>query len=217
MRVTHRGYQNYALESDLVHAHGSGMKLYFNPLACSLASRIAIYERELSVELIAVDAAKQTSDGRNYRDIYPLGLVPALELADGSLLTENAAVLQFLAAAPADRQLQQWLSFISSELHVWLGTLLSKDASADVKAWALEEVLPRLAHVDRHLAGRSHLLAEYSVADGYLFAVLNWTAVLPQIDLATYPQLAAFHVRMHARPAVARAFAEERALYLAAQ
>lgn len=182
------------------------MKLYFNALACSLGSRIAIYERNLDVELVEV------TDKQAYKRIYPLGLVPALQLPDGSLLTENAAVLQYLADAPADRQLQQWLSFIGSELHRSLAMLLDKHAPPEVHGYALDKVRPRLAHVDHHLAERSFLLGDYSVADGYLFAVLNWISVIPALTLP--PNLAAFHARMLARPAVARAFAEERALYL---
>lgn len=191
------------------------MKLYFNPLACSLASRIAAYEGRHELELIEVDTpTKRTSDGRDYREIYALGLVPALELPDGSLLTENAAVLQYLADAPADRQLQRWLSFVSSELHKWLAVLLDKKADPAVRAYGLAKVLPKLEFADTHLATRDYLLDTYSVADGYLFAVLNWVTVIPELKLATYPHLAAFHARMLERPAARRAFDEERALYL---
>jgi glutathione S-transferase len=200
------------------------MKLYFNPLACSLASRIAVYESGLPVELIEVDTVtKQLPDGSDYRKLHALGLVPALLLDDGVLLTENAAVLQYIADRVPDRrlapngfarsQLHQWLCFIGTELHKGFVPLLDKKAPAEVKTYALGKLLPKLAYVDQHLARRPTLLEEFSVADGYLFAVLNWT-IVTSIKLADYPALAAFHARMLERPAVKRAFEEERQLYL---
>jgi glutathione S-transferase len=190
------------------------MKLYFNPLACSLGSRIAIYDAGIPAELIHVDTkTKRASDGTDFRSINPLGLVPALVLDDGSVLTENAAVLQYIARTTSPL-LQQWLCFIGTELHKGFVPLLDKTAPAEVKAYALEKVRPRLAHAATHLANRRWLLDDYSVADGYLFAVLNWTQVTT-IRLAEYPELAAYHARMLERPAVKRAFDEERALYLA--
>lgn len=202
------------------------MKLYFNPLACSLASRIALYETGLAADLVEVDTpTKRTSDGTDYRTIHPLGLVPALVLDDGKLLTENAAVLQYLAdrvpekhLAPAGglarSYLHQWLCFIGTELHKGLVPLMDKKAPDEVKAYARGKVEPKLAHVDAHLASHPFLLDDFSIADGYLFAVLNWLQVTP-LKLADYPHLAAFHARMLERPAVERAFGEERGLYLA--
>ena len=202
------------------------MKLYFNPLACSLASRIALYEAGLAAELVEVDTpTKRTSDGTDYRTIHPLGLVPALVLDDGKLLTENAAVLQYLAdrvpekhlapaAGLARSYLHQWLCFIGTELHKGLVPLMDKKAPPEVKAYARGKVEPKLAHVNAHLADRAFLLDEFSVADGYLFAVLNWTQVTP-IQLADYPNLKAFHTRMLQRPGVNRAFVEERDLWMA--
>lgn len=202
------------------------MKLYFNPLACSLASRIALYEAGLAADLIEVDSTtKRTEAGDDYRAIHPLGMVPALALDDGRLLTENAAVLQYIAdrvpgqlAPLAEAGLQrsylhQWLCFIGTELHKGLAPLLDKRAPAEVKAYVLERVLPKLAHVDVHLARQPYLLDNYSVADAYLFAVLNWT-VVTTIKLADYPALQAFHGRLLARSAVQRAFTEERTRYL---
>jgi glutathione S-transferase len=189
------------------------MKLYFNPLACSLAARIALYETAQTAELIEVDSkTKRTSDGRDFRTVNPLGLVPTLELDDGSVLTENAAVLQLLAPRTTPK-LQQWLSFIGTELHKQFVPLLDKTAPPEVKAYAEGKVRARLAHVNEHLSAHPYLLGEdFTVADGYLFAILNWTAVAP-VKLAEFPALAAFHARMLARPAVARAFGEERTLY----
>lgn len=217
MRATHIDYDNNALDCYAEDPQHERMKLYFNPLACSLAARIALYETGQAAELVEVDSkTKRTSDGRDFRTVNPLGLVPTLELDDGSVLSENAAVLQLLAARPSTPKLQQWLSFIGTELHKQFVPLLDKTAPPEVKAYAEDKVRSRLAHANEHLAAQPYLLGDFSVADGYLFAVLNWTAVVP-VKLAEYPALAAFHARMLGRPAVARAFEEERSLYLAEQ
>ena len=200
------------------------MELYFSPLACSLAARIALYEAGLEATFVRVDPrTKRLSDGRDYREVHPLGLVPALRTEDGTLLTENAAVLQHIAerspsAAPSrPHELRQWLSFIGTELHKGtFAVLFDPAAPEEAKRYAIEKGRPRLAHIDAHMRGREHVLDVHSVADGYLYTVLNWALATP-IGLADYPALKAFHGRMKERPSVARAFAEELPLYRAAQ
>ncbi|WP_437585574.1 glutathione binding-like protein [Sorangium sp. So ce1000] len=201
------------------------MKLYFAPLACSLATRIAFYEAGAEASYVEVDLkAKRTEGGADYRAIHPLGFVPALELEGGEILTENAAILQLVAdrfpnaeLAPRDplgrARLQQWLGFIGSELHkaVYM-PLMDKTAAAEVKAYALAGAGARLGWVAARLEAREFLLDRFSVADAYLFAVLNWSVVTP-IDLKSWPAIAAYHARLHERPSVARAFAEERERY----
>jgi len=202
----------------------AALKLYFSPLACSLASRIALYEAGADVSFSRVDPkTKLTDDGRNYASIHSLGLVPSLECEQG-VLTENAAILQFVAErfpdaalAPNDAwgrtRLRQWLSFIGSELHKALfGPLLEANAADEVRRHALVKADSRLRYLSEWLDGRSHLLDGFSVADAYLFAVLNWTAVTP-IDLTAWPVLRNYQVKLAKRPSIARAFAEERALY----
>ncbi len=201
------------------------MKLYFSPLACSLATRIALYEANVAADLVEVDPkTKRTSDGRSFLDIHPLGLVPLLETDDGALLSENAAILQYVAArhpeaglAPSEpfeqARLHQWLGFIATELHkVVFVPLLDEKAPKDVKAYALSKADVRLEWVARHLANNEWLLDRFSVADAYLFTVLNWAMVTP-IDLDRHPSIRAFQQRMRARPSVERAFGEERVLY----
>ena len=166
---------------------------------------------------------KRTRDGADYRQVHALGLVPALRTDDGELLTENAAVLQRIAEeapalAPADARerarLQQWLCFVGTELHKGLlVALLDEHAPAAMKAYALEKGRERLDYLAAHLAGREFLLGRFSVADAYLLTVLGWSVVTP-VDLKSWPALDAYLKRMHARPSVARAFAEERALYV---
>jgi glutathione S-transferase len=203
------------------------MDLYFSPLACSLASRITVYEAGAEAKFNRVDTRTQTLEGGgDYRLINPKGLVPALKTDDGAVLTENAAILQYLAdrypeagLAPTgfDRyRLQQWLSFIGSELHKFVFTpLLSPKADEAAKARAREAGVERFAYLDAHLEDRDWLLDEFSVADAYLAAVLNW-AQFVKFDLSPYPHVAAYRDRLRARPSVARAMGEEFALFQAA-
>jgi glutathione S-transferase len=200
------------------------MDLYFSPLACSMASRVVLYETGAEVNFVRVDTrAGRTADGGDYRAINAKGQVPALRTDDGEVLTENAAILQYLAdrapeagLAPDGFQryrLQQWLSFIGAELHKLVFTpLLSPRADEAAKATAREAAAQRFAYLDDHLAGRDWLLDDFSVADAYMAAVLNW-AQFVNFDLEPYPNVAAYRDRLRERPAVARALGEEFALW----
>ena len=201
------------------------MDLYFSPMACSLASRIACYEAGANVRFIEVDPkTKRTPDGDNYRDLYPLALVPALRLDDGLLITENAAVLQYIAEqfpaaglAPTSglerTRLQQWLCFIGTELHkAMFIPLFDKKAPEGTRSHTIAKSRSRLDFLNDHLTGRQFLLSRFSIADAYLYAVLNWT-VPTQIDLTPWPAIADYRQQLAARPNVARAVAEECRLY----
>ena len=203
------------------------MDLYFSPLACSLASRIALYEAQGEARFIEVDPkTKRTLDGADYRDIYPLGLVPLLRLDDGSLLSENAAILQYIAGrypqadlAPSDdlgrTRLQQWLCFIGTELHRGLFIpLFDQKAPEGTRAHTLKKYESRLQYLNDHLAGREFLLDRFTVADGYLYTVLNWTAPT-RVDLTALPAIKSYYEYLQTRPSIARAFREELALYKA--
>lgn len=205
------------------------MDLYFSPLACSLASRIALYEANADARYIEVDPkTKRTMDGTDYRAIYPLGLVPLIRLDDGSLLSENAAILQYIAARFPDAglgarddleraRLQQWLCFIGTELHKALFIpLFDKKAPEGTTAHALEKGKSRLAYVNDYLAGREFLLDRFTIADAYLYTVLNWSMATP-VDLAPWPAIQSYFKRLQTRPSIARAFSEELALYKAEQ
>ena len=207
------------------------MELYFAPLACSMSSRIALNEAGAAIKLVEVDthAKRVLATGEDYRAVNPLGYVPALKLDDGTVLTENCAILQYIAdqypeaqlgPPPSDRigraRLKQWLSFISSELHKGLMTpLLGRETPPEVRAWTLAKYAPRLAYLDGKLEGREFLLDRFSVADGYLTVVLNWTRATPEIDLSLYPNVRAYLERMRARPSVAKALATEVPLFQA--
>jgi glutathione S-transferase len=201
------------------------MKLYFSPLACSLATRISLYEASADACFEEVDSkSKLTAGGRDFRQIHPLGLVPVLQLPTGELLSENAAVLQYIARthpeaqlAPTDAiglaRLQQWLCFIGTELHKGLFMpLMSKQAGPDAKSYALSRAESRLSWLAQHLEKREFLLDRFTVADAYLFTILNWTTVTP-VDLEPWPALLDYQARLRKRPSVERAFNEELSLY----
>jgi glutathione S-transferase len=207
------------------------MELFFSPLACSMSGRIALAEAGVDVKLTEVDphTKRVLATGEDYRQINPLGYVPALRLDDGTVLAENAAILQYIADAypearlappESDRiaraKLRQWLSFIGTELHKGLMTpLLWRDTPPEVKAWVLSKYLSRLAYLDRRLAGREFLLDRFSVADAYLATVLNWTQATPEIDVAAYPNVKTYLERMRQRPSVTAALGLEVPLFRA--
>jgi glutathione S-transferase len=186
-----------------------------------------LYEVEADATFIEVDSkTKRTADGADFRAIHGLGLVPALDLGDGTVLTENAAVLQYVAdrfpeagLAPRDAmgraRLQQWLSFIGTELHKGLfAPLFDASTPEEAKQYALRKGASRMAWLATQLEGRELLLERFSVADAFLSTVLNWCAVTP-VDLDAYPAIGAYLARVRARPSVARAFKDERVLYAA--
>ncbi|MCW5658904.1 MAG: glutathione S-transferase N-terminal domain-containing protein [Burkholderiaceae bacterium] len=203
------------------------MELFFSPLACSMASRITLYEAGATATFTEVDAkTKRTLSGLDYYAINPLGLVPALRHPCGEMLFENAAILQALAdlhpqaklAPPsgfARSVLQQWLSFIGTELHKALFIpLFDKAQPPASRDKIMQAGAKRLAVLQAHLERREFLLDAWSVADAYLTTVLNWH-VTADVDLARWPAVKAYFERMCARRATATAMSEERALYAA--
>jgi len=203
------------------------MDLYFSPLACSMATRIALYEAGADANYIEVDPKTKVvlNDGSDFRKVNPLGLVPTLRTDDGVVLTENAAILQYvadhfpkagIAAGPGIERskLHQWLCFIGTELHKGLFVpLLDKKAAPEVKGYVLEKNLSRLDYLENYLKGREYLLDHFSVADAYLVTVINWTMATPPVELAKWPVVKAYYERMRARPSIAKAIAEEFELY----
>ena len=204
------------------------MDLYFSPLACSMATRIALYEAGAEANYLEVDPRTKVIqiDGADFRQVNPLGLMPTLRTDDG-LLTENAAILQYVADRFPDAglgttsgmnrsRLHQWLCFIGTELHKGLfSTMLDRKAPAEVKAYILGKSLPRLDYLDNHLKGREFLLDHFTVADAYLVTAINWSLATPQIELTKWPAVKAYYERLRARASVARAIAEELELYKA--
>src|ERR1700686_2581667 len=194
------------------------MKLYYLSGACSLASNIALREAGLKFELVKVDRrTKKAADGLDFNEVNPKGYVPALTLDSGETLTENVAVLQYIAdrnpaakLAPAAGTMEryrlgEWLAFINSELHKSFGPLFRKDAPEDSKNYARRNIATRAGWLNSNLGARSFLMGEqFPVADAYLFVVLGWGA-RAGIDLAQWPQLQGLVARVGARPNVIEA------------
>ena len=198
------------------------MKLYYSPGACSQNPHIALHESGLPFETDRIDnRAKKTSDGSDFLAINPKGQVPTLVLDDGQVLTENAAIVQYIAdkanganLAPAagtlERyRLQEWLSFVGSEMHKSYGNLFNPNAPADMKDAAKALIVRKIAVVDQALAdGRDYLLGSFSVADSYAFVVISWTKRF-DIDISHLANVTRFMERMRVRPAVQKTLAAE--------
>lgn len=197
------------------------MKLYYKAGACSLSPHIALIEAGLPFTIEAVDlATKKTASGADFKAVNSKGQVPTLELDNGGILTEGPAIVQYIAdqapqsgLAPAagtmERyRLQEWLNFISTELHKGLGANFNPKLDASAKAVYNEKVGMTLGWVEEKLTG-SFLMGEtFTVADAYLFTVLTWTKGVG-VDITKWPKVKAYFDRVAARPAVQKAMAEE--------
>jgi glutathione S-transferase len=199
------------------------MKLYYSPGACSLASHITLREVGAAFDLEKVDLKeKKTERNADFKAINPKGYVPVLALDGGEMLTEGAAILQFIAdqhptarlapvAGTLERaRLQEQLNFIASELHKAFSPLFNPAAGDAEKAAAKERVAQKLDLVETLLSdGRSYLLGDaFSVADAYLFVVASWTKHF-DIDLDRWPRVAALYQRIAARESVQAALEAE--------
>jgi glutathione S-transferase len=190
-----------------------------------MATRIALYDFGVDAHYVEVDSkTKLTDEGSDLSTIHALGLVPVLVTDYGEVLTENAAILEYVAdkygkADPGREgtlgraRLRQYLSFIATELQRGLYVpLLDPKAPQGAKEYALTKAQSRLSWVAARLLGRDYLLSDFSVADAYLFTVLNWSTAAA-VDLNRFGSLGSFMERMRERPSVARAYADELQLY----
>jgi glutathione S-transferase len=203
-------------------AEETTMKLYYSPGACSLSPHIALREAGLAFEpVLASTKSHKLQDGTDYYAINPLGYVPLLELDDGTRLREGPAIVQYIAdqaplknLAPANGtlpryRLQEWLTFIGTEIHKTFSPLFNPAIPEDVKQVFKEKLASRFAWVDRELAGKDYLMGDhFTVADGYLYVVTRWTEPM-KIDISGLPNLTAHHKRVAARPAVQEALKAE--------
>lgn len=200
------------------------MKLYYAPETCSLAPHIVLLELGLPFERVRVDnRSKLTEYGDDFLSINPKGYVAALQLDNGQVLTEGAAILQFLAdlqpetgLAPANGswqrvRLQEWLNFLGSEVHGTMGPLFNAAIPEEVKAIFRTRLFQRFAFMETTLAQQDYLLeGGFSVADVYLFTVMRWNRFFA-IDLAPWPALLRFMARIGERPGVKAALEVESA------
>lgn len=191
------------------------MKLYYAPGACSMASHMVLREAGFSFDLEKVELATgKTASGEDYRRINPKGYVPALRLDDGEILTESAVILQYLAdqkpaagLAPAPGTLEryrlmEWLNFIATEMHKQLGALYNPKITPEWRENQLALFGRRCDFLEGQMGTKTYLMGDrYSVADAYLFTVLNWTHFL-QVDMDKWPTLRGYMARVAERPAV---------------
>lgn len=205
----------------------SAMDLYILPFAGSFSAHVACLEAGVPHTILCVERkTKRLDDGTDYLSINPKGAVPALRFADGAVLTESSAVLQYIADLVPDSglapragtreryQLMEWLNFVTSELHkrhMWM--IFSPKTTPEMKEWARTSIPPVLDLVARHLEKREYVVGDrFTVADAYLFWVL---LVAPHggVPLDNWPALTAYAARIRERPSVAKAIAIEAPLY----
>src|SRR5512145_39692 len=205
------------------------MKLYYAPGACSLSPHIVSRELGIPVELKKVNTKDKTIEGGgDYWKINGRGYVPALELDNGEILTEGPAIVQYLAEQKPDAGLapkagsferyrvQEWLNFLTSEVHKQFSPLFKPNTPDDYKKIARENIATRFDWLDKQLAGKEYLMGkQFTVADAYAFVLIGWSKS-QGIDLARWPNLAAYHNRVGARAKVQEALQAEGLLKKAA-
>ena len=198
------------------------MKLYYSPGACSLSPHIVAREAGLDVELVKTDLkTKHTADGGDFTAVNGKGYVPTLQLDNGQVLTEGPVIVQYLAdqkpasglvpaAGTMERyRVQEWLNFITSEIHKSFSPLFNPASSADSKEAAKANLAKRFEFVARHLEGKNFLMGEkFTAPDAYLFTVANWGQWVG-VDIGQWPNLKAHHARVAARPKVQEALKAE--------
>jgi glutathione S-transferase len=198
------------------------MRLYYAPGACSLSPHIVSRELGIPVDLQKVSTKDKTMEGGgDYWKVNPKGYVPALELDNGQVLTEGPAIVQYLADQKPDAglapkpgsfdryKLQEWLNFITSEIHKGFSPLFRPNTPDEYKKIAKENLATRFDWLDKQLAGKDYLMGkQFSIADPYLFTVLNWSNPT-KIDMSRWPNLQAYMARVGSRPKVQEAMKAE--------
>ncbi len=198
------------------------MKLYYSPGACSVSPHIALCEAGLAHTIEKVDLKeKKTASGANYLAINPKGYIPALQLDNGELLVEGAVIVQYIADQKPDSglapkagtmeryRLQEWLTFISSELHKTFSPLFNAAMPEEGKKIFRDRLVLRFGYVEKQLAGKDYLMgSKFCVADGYLYNMVRWARRV-NLDLTAFPNVVAFEKRMEARPKVVEALKAE--------
>jgi len=205
------------------------MQLYFSPGACSLASHITLRETGLPFDLKRTDTkTKKLEDGSDYYAVNSKGSVPALRLDNGQVLTEGPVILQYLAdqkpelhLAPKNGtferyRLQEWLNYITSEIHKTFSPLFNPAANDDVKKYTVQNLEKKFDWLNKQLTTKQFLTGDaFTIADAYLFVVVNWSNFVG-IDLNRWPALRDYQARVAARPKVQEALDAEGLLKKAA-
>jgi glutathione S-transferase len=192
------------------------IKLYFTPGSCSLSPHIALREAELPFELVQVDLAKkELKSGGSFLAVNPKGYVPAIVLEDGTLLTEGAVIVQYIADQKPEKKLapksgtterlklKEWLHFIATELHKGFGPINNPKSNPELKQVFRERLNARFEFLNRSLEGKQYLLGDqFTVADGYAYYTLRNLRKLDATALDSAPILKQYFQRVGARPAV---------------
>ena len=197
------------------------MKLYYSPGACSLAPHIAMRELGIPVDLKKVDLKAKQYEGGDYRQVNGKGYVPAVQMDDGTVLTEAPVILQYLAdqkpeaglapkpGDPARYKLQEVLNFITSEMHKGMGNFFNPALTEEWRKAVTDRLGLRLDWLATQLKGKQYLMGDkFTVADAYLFTILNWAAP-SKFDLSRWPVIVEYHKRVAARPKVQEALKAE--------
>ncbi len=197
------------------------MKLYYSPGACALASQIILREANLKFDLVKTDLkTKQTANG-DFKKVNPKGYIPVLELDTGEVLTEGAAILQWIADQVPEKNLVprwgtkerykalEWLNFIATELHKGISIFFSPEVKDEVRESLLKKLHLRLEVLDQHLRSNTFILGNgFTVADAYAFNILRWTQLL-KIDISSYASILRLMETVSTRDSVRAAIAAE--------
>ena len=179
------------------------MKLYYSPGACSLSPHITAREAGVEIELEKVDlATRKTESGEDFNKINPKGYVPALRLDNGEILTEGPVIIQYIADQVPDKHLipqkgtleryrtEEWLLFITTELHKPFGSLFRQDLPDSEREITMKRIAKRFEYINTSLKGKQFLMGDlFTVSDGYLFTILTW-AKPSKIEFTLYPEIA---------------------------
>lgn len=198
------------------------MKLYYAPGACSLSPHIALKEAGIPFDLVKVDLkAKKLEDGSDYLALNPKGQIPAVGMDNGEVLTEGAVIVQMIADKVPGKKLvpaagtteryraQEWLNFVSTELHKNFSPLFNPAIPDDVKAFFKDRIISKFTYINKALTGNDYLMgSQFTVADGYLFTILRW-ADGQKVDISGMENLVAYKARVAARPMVQEALKAE--------
>jgi len=197
------------------------MKLYYSPGACSLAPHIAMREAGIPVDLKKVDLKAKQFDGGDYKQVNGKGYVPAVELGDGSVLTEAPVIMQYLADQKPDSglapkagsmeryRLQEWLNFITSEMHKGMGNFFNPALTDEWRKAVTDRLNLRCDWLAKQLEGKQYVMGDkFTIADAYLFTILNWAGP-SKFDLSKWPAITDYQKRVAQRPKVQEALKAE--------
>jgi len=191
------------------------MNLYFSPGACSMVPHLILEELELKYEAVPVNLKDHTYAGGDFYTVNPKGYVPTLELDTKQILTENIAILNYLADLKPEAKLLpssgmdryrhlETLTFITTELHKSFGPIFNDKTTEEDKQLYREHLKKRFKIIETQLEGKNFLMgATYSLPDAYLFVMTRW-AKAKKVDINDYPNLLKHFETVGARPATKR-------------